>query len=79
MITAAEAREISKVNDLSYVYSLISQAAHRGEYRAECDKISKENCEVLGKQGYEVEIEENFDILGRRADKHFRISWRDAE
>ena len=79
MMTAEEAREISKVNDLSYVYSLISDAAHRGEYRAECDAISKENCEVLGKQGYKVEIVEKYDMLSRIADNHFRISWRYAE
>ena len=76
MITAQEAREISKVNDLSYVYSLISQAAHRGEYIAECNAISKENCEVLGKQGYKVEIVE---IGGARmSHRYFRISWRDV-
>ena len=74
MITAQEAREISKINDLSHVYSLISDAAHRGEYSAKCDAISKENCEVLGKQGYKVEIVEINGAL-----RYFRISWRDAE
>ena len=73
-MTAEEAREISKANDLSHVYSLVSRAAHRGEYIAKCDAISKENCEVLGKQGYKVEIVEINGAL-----RYFRISWRDAE
>lgn len=77
MILAQEAREISKANDLTYVYSLIIQAAHRGEYIAKCDAISNENIDVLGKQGYKVEIVE---IGGARmSHRYFRISWRDTE
>ena len=76
-MTAQEAREISKANDLSHVYSLIIQAAHRGEYSAKCDAISNENIDVLGKQGYKVEIVE---ISGARmSHRYVRISWRDAE
>ena len=79
MITAAEAREISKINDLSHVYSLISDAAHRGEYNVKCDAISKGNCEVLRLKGYKVKFVDEFGMYGGSIGVHCEISWRDAE
>ena len=76
-MTAQEAREISKVNDLSYVYSLITQAAHKGEYMVSVDDLSEENRIALVQQGYKVRI---IDICGARSyRRYFEISWRDKE
>ena len=77
-MTAQEAAEISKHNDLSSVYTLISNAAHKGEYMVKVKDISAENINVLAMQGYKVELIDDYDLLERIVGKHVKISWRDA-
>jgi hypothetical protein len=68
-MTAQEAREISKRNDLSSVYALISNAAYKGEYSVSTSKLNKENTKALLSQGYCIN---NIEI-------GCIISWRDVE
>lgn len=76
MITASEARIISKKNDLSGLYKLIDDAAHAGEYSIKYNDLSRRNCEYLELQGFKVNRKQNEDLYGRVVKSYYEVSWK---